>query len=207
MAVKHAGKGASLHQTAAGFAKTAARTQQFGFGMDVDGQNIGDMVAQRMAESEQRRQEILDMQANAYNQIDMSSVDPMGVEENKEKQAEDEKRRLEEMAEAKRKAAEEEAEAERQAKQKMLDELDAQYDILSDRFDDNFEEMNRGPTDTGSLDSLSASSTAAYDTFKANADRATSFQERQAKLTEEQVRLSKSMEKLLKERQLIVGAL
>ena len=207
LAGKEQGKAQSLHLQATRFARTAARTQQFGFGMDVDGQNIADAVAARMAESEQRRADILAEQSNLYQPIDIAAGDPLGVQANKDKQAEAEQKRLDEMNEAKRKAAEEQAENERKARQKMLDELDSQYRLLSDKFSDNFDEMNRGPADAGSLDAISASSTAAYETFKANADRATSFQERQAKLTEEQVKLSKSMEKLLKERQLIVGAL
>ena len=207
LAGKHTGKAMALDQQSDRMFETGLRTTRFGLGLDVGGQSISDAVAARMAESEQRRADILEQQSNLYQPIDIGAADPLGMEANKEKQAEQEQKRLDEMNEAKRKAAEEQAENERKARQKMLDELDSQYDILSNKFEDNFEEMTREPGDMGSLEAISASSTAAYETFKANADRATSIQERQAKLAEEQVKLSKSMEKLLKERQLIVGAL
>ena len=113
-------------------------------------------------------------------------------------------------AEKQKKIEEEKAaelERQRDEKRRQADELDRQYNDLFAKQVDSLEAMDEAPTDPGQLESISASSVSAFETFKANADRAASVQARQTKLAEEQVRLGKSMEKILKERQLIVGSL
>ena len=174
-----------------------------GLGGEVGGKTLGDRVADQMAESKKRREDILAQQKDLYKPIDMGDESPFSVVERAKQDAAaaaEEQKKIEQ-----EKAAE--LERQRDEKRRQADELDRQYNDLFAKQVDSLEAMDEAPTDPGQLESISASSISAFETFKANADRAASFQERQTKLAEEQVRLGKSMEKILKERQLIVGSL
>ena len=174
-----------------------------GLGGEVGGKTLGDRVADQMAESKKRREDILAQQKDLYKPIDMGDESPFSVVERAKQDAAA-------AAEKQKKIEEEKAaelERQRDEKRRQADELDRQYNDLFAKQVDSLEAMDEAPTDPGQLESISASSISAFETFKANADCAASFQERQTKLAEEQVRLGKSMEKILKERQLIVGSL